>query len=379
MPPIWVVSEYTSAQQNSTGYFWEKAIDQLRADGMKVEVLTLKNAVENSRKKSILRRAIAKFSAAFKLAWSVARKARRGEIVFSGTNPETLLLLLALLKPILGFRWYVLVHDVFPENLIPAGILARKNLSYIVLKSIFDWIYARPDRLFVIGRDMKKLVDEKTGRPNRSFFIHNWVDSGQIFSSLKTDSEIIQELQWEGKTVFQFFGNIGRVQGIPFLLHAIDLVKSERAAFLFIGTGACAGLVADYQLNNPQKNLRCLGELSQERKNDGLAACDVALITLESGMYGLGVPSKAYFSLAAGRPILAVMDAGSEISLMVDEEKIGWHCVPDDPKKLAELIDNICDSDFSEFAIRAKKLSQEKYSASAALAELGRLVRAASI
>lgn len=376
MSSIWVVSEYTSAQQNSTGYFWERAIDQLTADGMGVKIITLKKEVGNSKKSSIFHRLFAKCLAAVNLAWSVAQRVRRGETVFSGTNPEILFFLLALLKPVIGFRWHVLVHDVFPENLIPAEILKKENFLYRMLKLIFDWVYAQPDQLFVIGRDMKFLVDEKTRLPERSFFIHNWVDSGKVVPSPKADSELVKNLGWENKTVFQFFGNIGRVQGIRSLLDAISLVKSDNAAFLFIGSGVCAALVSAYQKNNPEKSFCYLGEIPQEKKDEGLSACDVALITLEAGMYGLGVPSKAYFSMAAGRPILAVMDTGSEVSLMVEEEKIGWHCISGSPITLANLIDSICQDDLTSYSVRSRKSAEIKYSDTVALAKLSRLVKA---
>ena len=376
MSKIWVVSEYTSSKQNSTGYFWEKAIHQLKSDGLQVDVLTLKEAVKNTTKKSIVERAGAKLMAAAKLAWATGRKAQKGDIVFSGTNPETLLFVLALLRKLIRFRWYVLVHDVFPENLVPAGILKKESVYFRILKTIFDWVYAQPDRLFVIGRDMKELVDEKTGNPARSFFVHNWVDADQIFSLAKKKSKLIKSLGWEEKTVFQFFGNMGRVQGIPNILRAIDQVSSERAAFLFIGAGACVDLVSKYKKENPEKSFHYFGELPQEQKNEGLAACDVALISLEPGMYGLGVPSKAYFSMAADRPILAVMDARSEISLTVEENDIGWSCEADNPEKIARTIDLICNMDLSRYEGRSKKALQEKYSSTVALTKLSGLMQA---
>jgi glycosyltransferase involved in cell wall biosynthesis len=59
-------------------------------------------------------------------------------------------------------------------------------------------------------------------------------------------------------------------------------------------------------------------------------------------MVGLGVPSKAYFSMAADRPLLAVMEPDAEIALMVKEHNIGWVCDPGNPVALAALIEKIC-------------------------------------
>ncbi|MCP5877696.1 hypothetical protein NL390_35070, partial [Klebsiella pneumoniae] len=71
-------------------------------------------------------------------------------------------------------------------------------------------------------------------------------------------------------------------------------------------------------------------------------SCDIAIVTLAEGMLGLGVPSKAYFTMAADRPILAIMEEDAEVANMVKEHSIGWVCEPNDPVRLASLIDEIC-------------------------------------
>ncbi|MNV31009.1 hypothetical protein D3C71_1222980 [compost metagenome] len=102
----------------------------------------------------------------------------------------------------------------------------------------------------------------------------------------------------------------------------------------------------------------------------------MALISLEPGTFGLGVPSKAYFSMAADRPILAVMDARSEISLVVEENDIGWSCDAENPEKIAKTIDHICGMDLSIYEGRSKSVLQEKYSDAVALAKLSGLIQA---
>ena len=69
-----------------------------------------------------------------------------------------------------------------------------------------------------------------------------------------------------------------------------------------------------------------------------LNACDVALISFVPGMAGISVPSRLYNVLAAGKPILAVADADSELARVVREEQIGWVIEPDDPAGLARAI-----------------------------------------
>lgn len=361
MAKVVVVSEYTRASLNSTGYFWEKAIDRLIADRIPVETVTLSIPTQSTTRNNALFRLFRKMGVAFSLAFNSCLKVNKGDVVFSGTNPELLFLILAFLSKLLKFRWCVLVHDVFPENLVPAGIVTNNSIFYKALKGLFDWAYKQPEVMFVIGRDMQRLVEKKMERQD-VVYIPNWVDAGKVRVKEKKSSVLIKSLGLSDRFVFQFFGNLGRLQGIDGLLKAIDLVENNNAAFLFVGNGVAAGKVKNYIKENPGKAVFYIDGNSLVDRDDGLAAADVSIISLEKGMYGLGVPSKTYFSMAADRPVLAIMDEGSEVSLMVAENEIGWSCKGGDPLVLAKKIEEICCLDMSVYQGKVRKVLEEKYS-----------------
>ena len=88
-------------------------------------------------------------------------------------------------------------------------------------------------------------------------------------------------------------------------------------------------------------NVFYYGALDQSQKSIGLNACDVALVTLAEGMLGLGVPSKSYFSMAANKPILAIMEYESEVSHMLRTHNIGWVVQPNNTRALTNKLDEI--------------------------------------
>ena len=366
---IIVLSEYVYQDENSTGYFWAKIIDRFGITLGRLIVLApapiaigyLKSAVcgvdyysfkrSGFNKNKLLSRFLWQLKQTVSFIRLLRRHVCKGDLVLTGTNPVLLLLVLPLLRLMLGFRWVLLVHDVYPNNLVPSGILSNKSLVYRILNRYFNWVYQSADLVFVIGRDMQSLIEKKIESAGRVHYVPSWVDESDIKPLDRNNSEIIKRLGWEDNYIFQFFGNFGRLQGIDNLFKAIQLVQNKRAAFLFIGAGIKAEAVMRFSSSSPKSKVAYLGSFEQSRKQQGLAACDVALITLEKGMIGLGVPSKAYFSMAADRPLLAVMDANSEIAIMIREHNIGWVCEPDDPVALAKLIDEICSN------FKSKRLS----------------------
>lgn len=370
MSKLIIVSEYIHLEENTSGYLWNAIIKELEKQELIFKVITLKN-VESSKIKNLkVIRALLKILKALYLCFLTIKTYKKGDVIFSGTNPEILIIFVAVLRKFLGFRWLLLVHDVFPENLIPANILKTKSFSYKFLKILFDWAYRQVDCHYTIGRDMKKIIDKKICRNDKSHYIHNWIDIRDIKLFNKNSSKIIKDLGWEQKLVFSYFGNIGRVQEFTIILEAISLVRSNRAAFLFIGQGAFANQISEFKKNNLAKSFHYIEKLPINKRDMGLASCDISLITLRKGMFGLGVPSKTYYSLAADRPILALTDIDSEVSLMVSEDKIGWHTSSYNAKNFARMIDEICGEDLSHFKGKLRRLVNTKYSSKSALKKL---------
>ena len=355
-----IVSEFVAREQNSTGHYWADIIDRLVQDFSEVKVVcasmplsTKKNDLAEYievpslpyNKKTLVgpvSRLITEIRLSWLFFWNVNKQIKSHSIIFTGTNPPTFLLLIYIKKIFSGFKWVILVHDVFPENLVAADILSSKNFIFIATRFLFNKIFALANSMIVIGRDMKDLMAEKTSYKVDLFYIPNWASISDVERISREKSQFINKSEWKDKIIFQFFGNLGRLQGIPNILEAIKLVKSKEAAFLFMGNGVMRGYLVDFISKNKDLNVLFLGEVKSEEKSEALSACDVAIVSLIEGMKGIAVPSKAYFSMAADKRLLVIGDEGAELSLVVKELDVGWFCRSGDPIGLSLLIDEIC-------------------------------------
>ena len=392
MSDVIIVSEFVFKEQNSTGYYWSEIINKLAHDNFSLKVIypTDKNnsivcekfhaiPIKPSPfgKNSLVTRILGQVVLSIRFFSVLAKLVKKDNVVLSGTNPTLLLFILYILKKIFGFKWILLVHDVFPDNLIPAGILdSKKKISYRILNRIYKNIYSKADKLVVIGRDMRDIMGKKIARKDNIVLINNWADDNKFLPTKKLDFLSSKGFSFHGDSVvFQFFGNIGRLQGIDNLLQSIKLTENRNAVFLFFGDGAYLDMLTDFIGDNSNINIFYGGEVSKEDRNSCLASCDVAFVTLDSGMYGLGVPSKTYFSMCFDKPILAVMDANSEIARVVTEDKIGWYCEPKKPKELAHLIDKIAEGRWKGKIASSRKVLIQKYSQTQSLHMFSYVVR----
>lgn len=382
---IWIITELYYPTLNSTGYYMTEIAEYLAKNNQDVNVLcsnltyntnlvtTIKSEVRNKvrinrvllkqiDKNNFIFRILRLTNASIKLFIKSLLLISRKDRVLIVTNPAFLILLMPILKLIKGIKYDLLVHDIFPENLVAIKKMKSSSLIYKLIKFLFDFSYSKAENCIVIGRDMEKIVKEKIGDKSNITLIPNWAEVDKIFPVNKNDTNMINLLNLQGKFIFQFAGNLGHAQGLKNILDAISLIKNEDLHFLFIGSGAMESEIKLAATNSLLKNISLIGFQDRSNQNDFLNACDVALITLSDGMLGLGVPSKAYNIMAAGKPILIIADNASEISMCVKEYNLGWIVEPNNPKLLSDTFEMIY-KDFSsgKVNIENSRIVAEKY------------------
>lgn len=272
----------------------------------------------------------------------VKQNVRKDDKVLMVTNPAPLVVLMSRLKKKVGFELNILVHDVFPENTKPAGL---KLPLYGMIKHVFDNAYSHADQLIALGRDMKDVLEKKILNSSENMpkitIIENWADINGI-----KPQPIPQ-----GKIVLEYAGNIGRIQGLDKVIEQLP----ESVDFHIYGTGSMEDTLK--KMNHPRVFFH--GPYFRSQQNEVLAACHIALVTLQEGMYGLGVPSKTYNILASGRPVLFFGPQNSEIDLLVRERQIGYCGWPekwdkDELMKMGERARELAIKEYSEATILNK-------------------------
>jgi glycosyltransferase involved in cell wall biosynthesis len=352
-PKLFLISPHLDGNVNSTGYYWSEIRRWLIEAGHDVETITA--VQEDSRGWSALRRASHEVLVALKLLGAVVRKAPKGAQVWSGTNPVFLLPFIAGLAHLLSLRWVVVVYDVFPYNLLAVGEGRFQRIVLSLAAPIFRWAYRSASVSIVIGRDMRQQLVAIGVDPNQIQVVANWVD----VDAVRPDEETAERMRTEsgvpaGSCVFQFFGNLGLLQGIEAYLAMIAATKNPRSVFLFRGAGRMRGAIESFRTRHPDKRIVLLDPPDSTSRNAALTACDVAVVTLDRRMAGFGVPSKTYFNLSADRPVLCIAPLASEAVLTVQEMSVGWCCDPSDIAGGAKLLDQIADSMPFDLSPRAK-------------------------
>lgn len=236
--------------------------------------------------------------------------------VFMVTNPIFLLPKISNWTKKNGKELTLLVHDVFPENAKASGLI-KIRFFFKFLKKYFDRAYKKCDKIIVIGNDMKDVIVSKGVEENKVSIIQNWANIENIKPSNNTSKT-------SSKIRIQFAGNMGRVQGLCEFFDILSQVHNSDIEFIFTGSGAVKKELQEKSKNIHGVEITFNLSYSRDEENRVLNDCDIALISLNENMYGLGVPSKTYNNMAAGKALLFVGPKNSEIFSMINESQIGY-------------------------------------------------------
>lgn len=343
---LWMVSEVFYPEEVATGYIMTEIalalskqkevhvicgpetyerkkdnIDYSKVKDLKLHRINSFNLNKNKLHTRLLRFIGIAMGMFFKGLWQIKKEDK----VFIVTNPAPLIPLYALLKWLKGFELIILVHDVFPENMVTGKMIKPSNPLYKLLKRIFDKSYKKADTLAVLGRDMQDVMVQKTGLPlSRIPITPNWADLEHVSEQPFEANPIIEKHHLQDKIVIQYAGNHGRLQHLPEFLEVVNEVKNSNLHFVFVGNGAVKKQMQAFAETNKLDNVSFWEPFSRPEQNVYLNACHIGLVTLSDELYGLGVPSKSYNILASGRPVLFLGNKDTEIGKTIVEHQCGW-------------------------------------------------------
>jgi glycosyltransferase involved in cell wall biosynthesis len=224
--------------------------------------------------------------------------------------------------------------------MVAAGVISPTSPFVAIARWAFRGLYSLADRVVVLGRDMADVLVAQQPRtdPRKVQIIPNWADLDSVTPSPKETNPLLSSLGLTHQFVVLVAGNIGRVQGIDTIIEAATLVRDEEIHFLLVGSGAREAWAKIAAKKRGLTNVTLAGPRPRNEQSIFLNACDVALLSLKERMYGIGVPSRLYNYMAAGKPIVGVVDARSEPALTIAEHAIGWVVPAGDAKRLADVL-----------------------------------------
>lgn len=245
-----------------------------------------------------------------------------------------------------GGKYIYNIQDFNPEQTMAVGY--AKNKAVLNLAMALDKFNCRiSDKVIVVGRDMQETLRNRFNNkkvPNNEF-INNWINEKEIYPIDMEHEEIKKFKEKYGlqdKFIIMYSGNIGLYYDLENIIKVIGKFNDrDDVIFAFIGDGTVKEKIEDYVKENNLLNVKFIPYQPKEKLKYSLNSADIHWVVNAKGIKGVSVPSKLYGVMASGKPVLGVLDKGSEARLIVEEANCGLCSEPGDYENIKENINYI--------------------------------------
>jgi glycosyltransferase involved in cell wall biosynthesis len=235
------------------------------------------------------------------------------------------------------------VLDLWPDTLAAVGVVRSPRLLALVGR-VVGFIYQRCERVLIASRAFATNVERWGGRPEQIRYFPNWVEPA-FAGSLEMQAVAPELAPYAACFNVLFAGNIGEAQDFPAVIEAAALLREHRPTlrWLVVGDGRALDAVrTDVARRGLQDRVLLLGRHPPKRMPAFFSGAQALLVTLKADpVFALTVPGKVQSYLAAGRPLLAMLDG--EGARIIEESGAGYSVPAGDAAALARAVCRLMD------------------------------------
>lgn len=271
------------------------------------------------------------------------------DLILYSTPPITLQRAVTYVKKRDHAYTYLLLKDIFPQNALDLGMLREqgiKGMLYRYFRQKEKRLYALSDRIGCMSEANREYVIKHNPEidPKKVEICPNSIEVQDISISENEKAKIRDAYEIPmNRTVFVYGGNLGKPQGILFLMECLKAEKDNgQAYFLIIGDGTEYPVLEDFCKKEAFSNVRLIQRLPKEEFDRVVAACDVGMIFLDHRFTIPNFPSRLLSYMQAAIPVLACTDPNTDIGEVITDGGFGWWCESNDVNAFRGTVDGIC-------------------------------------
>lgn len=228
-------------------------------------------------------------------------------------------------------RWkattYLMLKDIFPQNAVDLGMISKKSFLYRMFRKKEERLYELSDFIGCMSPANCEYILKynPTVDAAKVEICPNSVELQEKPKGDKEQSELLKELNIPlSKKIFIYGGNLGKPQGIDFLLEVIE--KNEQrddSYFVVVGGGTEYIKMRIWFDTHLPQNACLLASLPKAKYDELVSLCDVGLIFLDKRFTIPNFPSRLLSYLEYKMPVLMATDVNTDIGRIAEAGGFG--------------------------------------------------------
>lgn len=264
---------------------------------------------------------------------------------------------------------YLQLKDIFPQNAVDIGMFSEKSLfnwyfrkKEKALYSVSDYIgcMSPANVVFLLKHNPEVSADRVEVAPNSIELSTKEMESGQERAEryyIRKKYDLPTD-----KPILIYGGNLGKPQGIEFLVRCLDANKKRLdCCFVVVGFGTHYGLISDWYEKNKGANVKLMQSLPKTDYDLLVKHCDVGLIFLDHRFTIPNYPSRLLSYLENKMPVICATDKNTDIGKIAEENGYGYWCESVNPEDFTALVDKMLASDRKAMGENGYQYLKENY------------------
>lgn len=294
------------------------------------------------------------------------------DLVMYSTPPITFGKVIKYIKERDNAISYLLLKDIFPQNAVDLGLLSKSSPIYkffrrkeIILYKMSDYIGCMSQANVNYVLNHNEFVDK-----TKVEICPNSIKPLDFHLSKEEKQKLREKYNIPSNAVtFIYGGNLGKPQGIEFLMEVINGNKNRNDIFfLIVGSGTEYNKLKIFIDDSKFANVSLYPSLPKEDYDKLVQACDVGMIFLDNKFTIPNFPSRLLTYMEFSMPVIAATDINTDIGSVIEGGSFGCWCESGNLKDFNEKIDLLCGdkSLLEEMGKNSRKYLEEKYTVSKA-------------
>lgn len=252
------------------------------------------------------------------------------DLVLYSTPPITFYDAIKYVKDRDDAKTYLLLKDIFPQNAVDMDFFNKNSLIYKYFRKkekklykISDFIgcMSEANKSYVIDNNPEIEVSKVEVNPNS-------IDIGKIDTSEINIQHVREKYKIpKDKTIFIYGGNLGKPQGIEFLINCLRSNKDNNDAhFIIVGSGTEYIKLERHIRLEKYSNVQLYSHMNKTEYEKLVKASDVGLIFLDNRFTIPNFPSRLLSYMQYSLPVLASTDVNTDIKDVLKKGEFGlWN------------------------------------------------------
>ena len=270
----------------------------------------------------------------------------RFDLILYSTPPITFNRVISSQKKRCKAKSYLLLKDIFPQNAVDLGMFSKRSLIYRLFRKKEKVLYQISDFIgcmspanvdYVLTHNPEIKADRVEICPNSIKLLE------KPLMASTARKNILQKLHIPiNKTLFIYGGNLGRPQGLIFLLDVIAANEERNDSyFIIVGSGTEYGKIKSWFEANHPDNSMLLSSLPKKEYDDLEKGCGVGLIFLDKRFTIPNYPSRLLSYLENRMPVLLATDLNTDIGRIAERNGYGFWTENGNLDTFMEMVDSL--------------------------------------